>query len=143
MAHANATVVINKPVREVFDFLADGRNNSLWRPKVTDVQLKLGRPHAVGALYKQGIRGPGGKRVDGDYEITQFKQNEEISFRVVAGPSRPRGTLRIEYVNDGTRVHYVLDFQLKGWFKLRESMFVKELQDEVNNLNNLKAYLEK
>jgi len=143
MAHADATVVINKPVNEVFQFLADGLNNSLWRPSVTDVRLQIGRPFSVGAIYKQGIKGPGGKRVDGDYEITQYKQNEEISFQVVAGPARPKGTIKIAYVNEGTRVQFILDYKPKGWFKLRESLFTKAMQDEVSNLNNLKAYLEK
>src|SRR5689334_22737896 len=100
MAHAEQTISINRPVDEVFNFVLDGTNSPQWRPAVTDVQRVSGTPQGVGARYKQGLKGPGGRRIDGDYEITEVKPNELIAFQVIAGPARPTGTYRFEAVGD-------------------------------------------
>jgi uncharacterized protein YndB with AHSA1/START domain len=143
MAHADATVVVCKPVHEVFEFLSDGLNNSLWRPSITDIRLAIGKSGMVGSRYRQGIKGPNGKRITADFEITNVKQNEEIAFQVVAGPAKPKGRISLVSVNDGTRVRYVLDLETHGWDKLRDSYYAKAMENEVHQLNNLKHYLEK
>lgn len=142
MAHADATIVVCKPVHEVFEFLSDGLNNSLWRRTVMDVRLAVGRPGTVGTRYRQGVKGPNGQRVEADYEITNVKQNEEITFQVVAGPAKPKGKISLVSVDSGTRVRFVLDYETKGWFKLRDSYYEKAMQEEVHQLSNLKHYLE-
>src|SRR5689334_12051876 len=99
MAHAEGSITINRPVKEVFDFILDGRNSALWRPSVLDVQLMPGNPLGVGAIFKQGLKGPGG-RIDGDYEIVECKPNELIRFQVIAGPARPTGTYLFKSMDD-------------------------------------------
>lgn len=43
MAHAENEVIINKPVPEVYSFLADGTNNTEWRPGVVSIELTSGQ----------------------------------------------------------------------------------------------------
>lgn len=142
MAHAEASITINKPVKAVFDFVLDGMNSPLWRPSVADVKLMPGKPLGVGAIYKQGLKGPGGRRIDGDYELVEVKPNEWIKFQVVAGPARPTGTYKFESAGNSTKVTFTLDFQPKGFAKLMDGMINKTMQEEVGTLSNLKAYLE-
>jgi len=66
MAHAEGTSTIDRPVNIVFDFIADGLNNPLWRSSVADLQRIPGKPQGVGAVYKQGLKGPGGGRAGRD-----------------------------------------------------------------------------
>ncbi len=141
MAHAENSIIINRPASTVFDFVLDGTNGPLWRPDTTDALLMPGKPLGVGALFKQGMKGPGG-RIDADYEITECRPNEWIKFQVVAGPARPVGTYRFEAAGTSTKVTFVLDFQPKGLAKLMDGMINKSMQSEVGNLSNLKAYLE-
>ena len=63
MAHAEESITINRPANAVFDFVLDGTNNTLWRPAVIDIQRMSGKPSDVGAVFKQGLKGPGGRRV--------------------------------------------------------------------------------
>lgn len=65
MAHAEGNIVIDRPITTVFNFLADGSNNPLWRSSVTDIQHIPDKPLGLGAVFKQGLKGPGG-RIDGD-----------------------------------------------------------------------------
>ncbi len=80
MAHAERTITINRPVKDVYGFLLDGENNTRWRDGVTDIQRMPGKPAGVGAVFKQGMSGPGGRRIDGDYEIVEATPNEWIKF---------------------------------------------------------------
>ncbi len=141
MAHAEGSITIARPAKEVFDFILDGTNSLHWRPLVIDVKLLPGKPLGIGAIFKQGLKGPGG-RIDGDYEIVECKPNELIMFQVVAGPARPTGTYLFKPIDGSTKVTFILDFQPRGLAKLMDGMINKSMKEEVATLSNLKAYLE-
>ena len=142
MAHAEESITINRPAETVFNFLLDGMNNPRWRPAVIDIQQMPGESLGVGAKYKQGLKGPGGRRIDGDYEIVECQPNEVIAFKVIAGPARPTGTYRFEAEGPATRVTFTLHFEPKGLAKLMDGMIAGTMRSEVATLANLKAYLE-
>src|SRR5437588_11515530 len=100
MAHAEETITIDRPANIVFDFVLDGTKNALWRPAVLNVEQVPGKPAGVGAVYKQSVKGPGGRPIDADYEIVESRPNELIKFQVIAGPARPTGTYRFETVGN-------------------------------------------
>ncbi len=142
MAHAEERITINRPVDDVFNFVLDGMNNQRWRPAVIDIQQVSGKPAGVGAVYKQGLKGPGGRRIDGDYEIVELRPNELIAFQVIAGPARPTGTYRFEPVGGATRVTFTLHFEPKGLARLMDPMITSTMRSEVATLTNLKVHLE-
>ena len=146
MAHAEESITIESPAGAVFDFVLDGTKNPLWRPAVLDVEAVQGRSSGIGAVYKQGVKGPGGRRIDADYEIVECKPNEWIKFQVIAGPARPTGTYRFEPVEgagkDGTRLTFTLHYEPKGLARLMDPMITRTMQSEVAMLANLKGYLE-
>ena len=142
MAHAEKTVVVNRPVNSVFDFVLNGVNNKLWRSSVLDIKPLDKPPYGVGSKFEQGLKGPGG-RIAGDYEITGLKPNELIEFRVIAGPARPTGRYDFSLQGSATTVKFTLDYQAKGLSKLMEPMIQKSMNGEVGALDELKAFLEK
>ena len=142
MAHAEESITIHRPVNAVFDFVLDGTTNPLWRPGVVDIQRVPGKPSGVGAVYKKGLKGPGGRRIEGDYEIVECQPNESIKFQVTTGPARPTGTYRFETVGDATRVTFMLHYEPKGLARLMDPMITRTMRSEVATLSNLKAYLE-
>ena len=137
MAHAENSITIERSVDDVFNFVADGMNNLLWRPNVTDIEHIPGRENA----YKQGLKGPAG-RIDGDYEITECEPNKSIQFQVTAGPARPMGSYSFEASGNATTLTFVLHFEPKGLQKLMDGIITRTMQSEVATLSNLKAYLE-
>src|SRR5258706_11546251 len=84
MPAARHQVTIRRPATEVFTFVADGLNGPKWRPGITDIALVSGS--GVGATYKQGVKGPGGRRIDADYRVTAFEPSHRIAFEAIAGP---------------------------------------------------------
>ncbi len=142
MAHAEQSILIQQPVNVVYDFVLDGEKNTLWRPAVLDIQRVPGKPAGAGAVFKQGLKGPGGRRIDGDYEIVACTPNEQIRFQVIRGPARPTGTYRFEVVGRATRVTFTLHYDPKGLAMLMAPMIQRTMREEVATLSNLKTYLE-
>src|SRR5256714_14318598 len=143
MSHAEQSITINRPVETVFDFVLDGTKTPLWRPAVLDISRVPGKPEGVGAVFKQGLKGPGGRRIDGDYEIVECKLNELIKFQVITGPARPTGIYTFEAVGNSTRLTFSLHFEPKGLARVMDPIIKQTMKSDVATLANLKAYLEK
>jgi hypothetical protein len=78
MAHATRTVMLSKPIGDVFAFLADGLNEPKWRPEVTNISHVSGS--GVGAVYAQTMKGPGGRSIAGDFRITRYDEPIRLDF---------------------------------------------------------------
>jgi len=137
---AENSVVINRPRAEVFAFVADHENDPKWRPGVADIKRASGE--GQGAVYTQGMKGPIGKRIDADFEVTAYQPDTLLAFRTLAGPVRPEGSYRFEDADGGTRVTFSLNASVSGAKKLLAPMVSKSMRNEVAALDNLKRVLE-
>jgi carbon monoxide dehydrogenase subunit G len=139
---AKQSVTIGRPVGDVFVFVADGENAIQWRPGVLDVERVSG-DGGVGTIYRQGVKGPMGRRIAADYEITDFEPDRLIAFRATAGPFRPRGRFEFEQTDGRTRLTLKLEGELTGLRKLLMGRAVwKTMRAEARNLENIKRVLE-
>jgi len=141
MPSARNEITINRPPDEVFAFVADGLNAQTWRSGVLDTVLVSGS--GAGAVYRQGVKGPGGRRVAADYEITTFEPGRRLAFKAIAGPVRPTGEFGFAPADGGTKVTFSLDAELSGWKRLVMAGAVQKTMDaEVAALATLKRVLE-
>ena len=141
MPAARHEVTIHRPARDVFAFLADGLNGPQWRTGITDIALTSGS--GSGAVYKQGVKGPGGRRIDADYRVTTYEPDRRLAFVAIAGPVRPTGEYVLEETPDGTRLTFSLDAELGGFKKLLMGGAVQKTMDaEVASTERLKQVLE-
>ena len=141
MPSAQHSITIRRPVGDVFRFVADGENAKQWRPGVLDVSHQSG--DGLGAVYRQGVKGPGGRRIAADYEVTAFEPDRRIGFQAIAGPVRPHGEYRFTTDGDATTVSLALDATVTGWKRLVMGRAVQSTMDsEVRNLDTLKSILE-
>jgi len=142
MPSAKRTITIKRPAADVFAYVANGLNGPTWRPGVLDIALVSG--DGVGAIYSQGVRGPMGRRIAADYEVTAFEPNRRLEFKAIAGPVRPTGGYLLEETADGTAVTFWLDEPLAGW---KRFVFGRPVQQTMNAemaaLDRLKAVLER
>jgi uncharacterized protein YndB with AHSA1/START domain len=138
---AEYTVAIARPVDEVFAYVADGENCPAWRPGVVDIRRISG--DGLGARYAQGVRGPMGRRIPADFEITAFEPNRLIEFQTTTGPARPHGRYLFTADNGRTRLSFGLEASLKGIGRMFMGGAVQRTMNaEVRTLDNLKAILE-
>jgi uncharacterized protein YndB with AHSA1/START domain len=140
MPSASSEIVIERPRDEVFAFLADPENDLQWRSGVLDLEHVSGS--GVGARYAQGVKGPGGRRIPADIEITEVRRGELIAFQTLTGPVRPRGRYVLVTVDTGTRVRFELSADVKGLKRLMTPMVQKTMNTEVGQLERLKSAVE-
>ncbi len=143
MPHAEHTVTISRPQQEVFDYLAEGTHNRDWRAGVLEIS-RTSADDGKGATYRQVLAGPGGRRIDGDYQVTVFDPPRRLEFQVTAGPARPAGVFELsEGAAGSTRVRFSLDLEPSGAMKLMTPMITRQMRREVAQLDNLKDILER
>jgi uncharacterized protein YndB with AHSA1/START domain len=146
MPQASYAVTINRPVADVFAYVANGENCKEWRPGVLDIIRAGGEMiDGVGTRYLQGVKGPMGRRISADYEITVFEPDKRIEFQTVSGPARPHGRYDFAATADGgTKLTFGLDAELSGIRgRFMGSAVQKTMDAEVKTLDNLKRELER
>jgi uncharacterized protein YndB with AHSA1/START domain len=145
MPQASYSTTINRPVADVFAYVADGEKCKEWRPGVRDIIQAGGEmTGGVGTRYIQGVNGPMGRRISADYVISVFEPNKRLEFQTVTGPARPHGRYDFAPTDDGgTKLTFALDADLSGIRGLFMGSAVQKTMDaEVRTLDNLKRVLE-
>jgi uncharacterized membrane protein len=132
---AEHSITVDRPIDEVFAFLADAENDPRWRSAVLDIERVGGE--GVGARYRQGVRGPMGRRVPADIEITEYTPPSTIGFRGTAGPVRPVGRYELEAADGGTRVRFSLSVQPHGFARLMTPGVARAMRSEVQAIERL------
>jgi uncharacterized protein YndB with AHSA1/START domain len=142
MPQAEHSVTINRPAHDIFEYLADGTHNREWRSGVIEIE-RVSESAGQGARYRQVMAGPGGRRIDGDYQVTAFDPPCRLEFVVTAGPARPAGVFELtENPDQSTRVRFALDLKPAGVMKLMTPMITRQMRTEVAQLETLKDVLD-
>ena len=132
------TVVIDRPIEEVFAFVVDLPSLPKWNYYVLSVLPTSPKPGSVGSTYHQ-IR----KNDEQDLMISQLEPNQSLVIETIP-PSKPelRREITFEVQGDGTRI--IDKWQLgMGVPRLLEPLAANRAKSGVReNLGKLKALLE-
>jgi uncharacterized protein YndB with AHSA1/START domain len=66
-----ATTVIDRPIEEVFGFLADGTNDPKFSPRVQAIEQTTDGPPGVGTRYASTVK-DAGMTTKREFELTEF-----------------------------------------------------------------------
>ncbi|HEY7619240.1 MAG TPA: SRPBCC family protein [Solirubrobacteraceae bacterium] len=81
-----ATVVIDRPIEEVFAFLADGENDAKFSKRVLEIRQTTEGPPGVGTVYASTVK-DGGVKFKRQFELTEVEPSTRIRWREVStGP---------------------------------------------------------
>ena len=110
---ASQSVTVDRPVQEVFDFLARGTNNPLWRPAISLVtRVYATGPDTgpgVGTTYLQRIVDVSGRTVEETYQLTRFERPLRLDFEVTRGSTRELGRYTLAAIGpETTHVEFTL-----------------------------------
>jgi uncharacterized protein YndB with AHSA1/START domain len=107
-----ATVVIDRPIDDVFSFLADGENDPKFSPRVLEIAKTTVGPPGVGTRYASTVK-DAGMKTKREFELTEFEPPTRIRWaeRSKNLVTAREGGYDLERVGDGTRVtiHNVLE----------------------------------
>jgi uncharacterized protein YndB with AHSA1/START domain len=136
------TVTIDRAAAVVYDVIADGSRNASWRPSVVEVSRRSG-DGGPGTVWRQLVRGPGGKLADADYVVTDCLRPHLYAYEVTAGPVRGTAVYTLtELTAAVTTVVLALTLTPRGAVRLLTGFLLRQLVDELDNLERLKRVLE-
>lgn len=95
------SIVIARPIEQVFAFVTDLRNETRWQPEI--VSVTLDGPMRAGATFHER-RVSFGRCYDWRFVITTYDPPRCISIDTLSGTAPYRGSRVFEAVAGGTRV---------------------------------------
>src|SRR5436190_9141578 len=122
MLDVEASVVIDRPVDEVFAYVADMTNNPAWEGNFLSAERTTEGPIGIGTVFTCELKVPG-RRVTSRIELTGFEPGRRIAFRGDQPASaRPVGSITFEPAGGGTRVTTLPRPELGGVFRVMEPL---------------------
>jgi uncharacterized membrane protein len=104
------TLMVNRPVHDVFDLLSRLDNFPAFMEHVRDVDVELG-----GRGSRWTVDGPAGTRVEFDAETVVFEPDRLIAWKTKPNqPIEHEGRVHFEPMNGGTRVHVQMTYRPPG-----------------------------
>jgi hypothetical protein len=121
MAHEfSGSAVIERPISEVFAFLADGTNDPKFSPRVLEMRKATEGPVGVGTVFESKVK-DAGMTTSRNFELTTFEEPTKIRWaeRSKNMVTVPDGGYDLEAVSDAqTKVTIHNTFEGHGFGKL-------------------------
>jgi len=118
------SIVINRPVEEVFAVMSNHENNPKWNPATLEAKKTSAGPIGVGTIVRSVTR-IAGQRLEGESEFIEYEPNRKYATRVNSGPFPMKLQETFESVEGGTRVDARIEVEPEGFFKLAEPLLAK------------------
>ena len=142
MLDIQATVAINRPIEEVFEYVTNPENNTEWLSGVLNARSESRGPVAVGARSTQE-RQFLGQRIKTTFEVVEFVHNKKLVYKTHSGPLKFEGEITFESIEGGTEVGIVAEAETRGFFKKAEKIASGSAQRQMEtDFATLKAILE-
>ena len=136
------SVVINRPIEELFGILTNLENDLKWRREWVDARKTSQGPIGLGSRFSLFGK-TFGKQIETVYETVEFEPNLIAAWKTVSGPLPLRFQRSFERVEDGTRFTIKYEAEVRGFFKLLMSLLARSVQRQhANDLQRVKALLE-
>ena len=141
MATFENTVMISRPIEEVFGFLSDFENVPTWNYAIAETRKVTQGPIGVGTIYQQVRSVP--SRSEERFEVTAYNPPRNLEIGGQLGPFPSRLSYALDAVPEGTRVTNSVELELRGPGRLLGRVAVPRVRDAVAaNLRKLKELLE-
>jgi uncharacterized protein YndB with AHSA1/START domain len=142
MITRETSIVINRPVGQVFAALTDTKNQPRWDTGLIEARLTPDGPVSVGTKITE-VRKFMGRTSENTGEVIEFEPNTKITRKSVDMPMSIVGTVTFAATSEGTNVNWKWDLQVKGLFSLAGPMMANSMKkgSEIS-LRGLKDMLE-
>lgn len=138
MIKVKEEVLINRPVEEVFAFIANPLNIPLWRPDVLETRGTNGTVQ-VASRFEELVSFMGKKVFP--MQVVEYELNRREVIKATGGPGvRPTQSFQLEAKESGTKLNFSVEIETSGLFRLMEpllpGMIGKKWKGYLVNLKN-------
>jgi hypothetical protein len=122
-AQIEGEIVIERPIGEVFDFVADERNEPRYNPQMSSVEKLSDGEIGLGARFGADVVS-GGRSLPIVIEFTAFDRPMRLGSRSTMSGMVILGELTFEAVGDATRMLWAWDMRPSGALRLLTPLIV-------------------
>ena len=115
-----ASAIIDRPIDEVFAFLADGENDKKFSPRIIEISKTTDGPPGAGTVYASTAK-DGGITAKHEFELTEFEAPGKIRWKELSKAPRRRGQRRLRprpRPLRGTELTFFNELEGRGFGKL-------------------------
>jgi uncharacterized membrane protein len=142
MTTVERSIVIERPIHEVWDFVQDTSNNALWQTTLLESQVLTEGPTRAGTQVEE-VRRFLGMRVPMTLELTEFEPDRKLAVKGISGGIPLSGSYVLERFADGTKLTVTGALDGHRLFRLAEPVFERMTSRELEaSLGHLKDLLE-
>ena len=142
MTKVEHSVVIQRPVEEVWAYAADPANNPVWQGPVIEVRPAAAAPLEAGSTFEEVMQFLG-RRFNVTWTVTEYEPMRRSAVRTSSGPVPMQGSYRFQPMSGDTRFTIEMELEAHGYFKLAEPVFARMARREaVSSCELLKELLE-
>ncbi len=137
------SVVIDRPVEEVFAFATDPNNDPLWQSTSLETEQTSEGPLDVGATLRNTSKFLG-RRIESTLEVTENEPPHKQCIRITSGPIPGSGCYLFEPADGvSTRFTQIFEAEVGGFFRLAEPLVGRALRRQMQaDMETLKDLLE-
>ena len=137
------SVVVERPIEEVFAFTADPNNDALWQSTTLEAEQTSEGPVGAGATFRNTTKFLG-RRFDTSYELTEYEPPREQRYRVTSGPIPGEIRYLFEPAGEGsTRFTQNFQAEVGGFFRLAEPLVARAIRRQMQaDMATIKDVLE-
>ena len=143
-ARFEGTAVIDRPIDEVFAFLADGENDPKFSPRVLEIKKTTDGPSGVGTVYASTVK-DAGMKTQREFKLTDFEAPTRIRWTELSKNmiTVPEGGYDLAREGEGTRLTVHNEFEGHGFGKLILPLALRSARKGANDFANaIKAAVE-
>jgi len=143
MVKIEGSTVIAQPIEDVFDFVADERNEPKYNPRMLRAEKVTPGPIAEGTRWSATVTARG-RPVEMTIDVTDYARPHRLGSATSMSAAEIRGVLTFEPDAAGTRLRWSWELQPKGALKLLRPIVARiGTRQEAEIWAGLKRYLEK
>jgi uncharacterized protein YndB with AHSA1/START domain len=113
MIKQEKSIVIRRPIEEVFDYVSDQRNTPQWQSGLVEVRRTTEGPLGVGTKHTF-VRNFMGRKMEASNEYVAYEPNKLITFKTTSGPVRLEASYLFEPTAEGTKVTGRIEMEAAG-----------------------------
>jgi hypothetical protein len=117
MGRISGEILIKRPVEQLFDYVADQRNEPIYNPRMLHSEKITGGPIGVGTRFRATAQS-GRREIEMLIEVTEYHRPRRFGSRTTMSSVDVDGGLTFEPVNGATRMSWSWDVRPRGSLRL-------------------------
>ena len=136
------SVLISRPVEDVFEFIEDARNRPRWDESVDSEELTSPEPIGVGTTVRTTLRSMGREYVY-TWEVVDHERPSRMTIESTSGPFATTLAYVLNEEEGATRVDFSVTGRPSGLLRLFQPLIARNTQKNLDNgFARLKRLLE-